>query len=287
MMNRSGLFRIWAATAVMVVLSAALHATAAGVPASAPASMPASQPASFTFIHAGDPQIGGWVPIKESQARFIELARQADERGVDFVLVAGDLVHVGKDAEQLAAFRKAMTYFKVPVKLVPGNHDDLATFRKLFGKDYYSFTKDNYEFICLNSNLMLEADAGGKTEPQAQWQWLDRTLHTAQQARREIIVLMHHPPAALGEGADRFGKLMKKYAVKIVLAGHVHITGELAVSGYNLYTVGGTATVFDQKGYGYRLFTVTGPKVEQAYVRMPAVPTKNPAASQPASAVAQ
>ena len=282
MISRRGLIHVLAATAVIIVSVFTIPAVAADTPTSAPS----SNAASFTFIHAGDPQIGGWVPIKESQARFIEVARQADERKVDFVLVAGDLVHMGTDAEQLAALKEAMTYFNVPVKLVPGNHDDLATFRKLFGKDYYSFTKDNWEFVCLNSNLMLQSDAPGKTDSQSQWQWLEETLQAAHQANREIIVLMHHPPAGLGEGAGRFSELMQKYGIKTILAGHVHTTGEQTVNGYNLYTVAGTATAFDQKGYGFRVFTVTGSKIEQAYVRMPAVPAKSRTTSQPATAPA-
>ena len=119
--------------------------------------------APFTFLQAGDPQIGGWTSIADTQGRFVELARIANRLQPAAVLVVGDLVNDGPHEKELAAFDEALTEFRVPVKLIPGNHDDIATYRRKYGPDHYSFTLNNCEFVCINSNLL----AGGPPTPSA------------------------------------------------------------------------------------------------------------------------
>lgn len=71
----------------------------------------------FTFIHAGDPQMGKIGTIQEVKGRFVQLARRANELHPAFVLIAGDLVDTGDNAAQLAARDEALREFRVPVKL--------------------------------------------------------------------------------------------------------------------------------------------------------------------------
>lgn len=231
---------------------------------------------AFTFIMAGDPQIGGWVSVEETKAHFIELARQANAMKPAFVLVVGDLVNDGPNEKELAAFEEALKEFRVPVKLIPGNHDNLATYRQRFGADYYHFDYDNCEFVCVNSCLMNGPGVSG--EAKAQWAWLEQTLADARaRGRAHIFLVMHHPPITIPLGEVRLERLIRKYGVDFVLAGHIHRTREEKHTQYRLYTVAGTGWAMDKNGLGYRVFSVSGPTVEQRYVRLSANSASAPA----------
>lgn len=265
----------------------------------------------FFFIHAGDPQVGmvtrlGLGSIEEDKGRFIQLAKRANELNCPFVLVAGDLVHFfyganpdkkyGTARENIAAFDEALQQFKVPVKLIPGNHEvhnlyQLNKYREKYGKDYYAFTYNNCDFICLNSvtletesrhvDKQVQKTAEYKREVERQWRWLEDTLKKSRtKGRNHIFILKHFPPfiekedegqtyhAMRPESRKRLLKLVREYDVKVIMVGHVHKTYELTTEDFVIYTVGGTSCVFDDKGFGYRIFKVYDDKVEQEYFRI-------------------
>lgn len=238
--------------------------------------------APFVFLQAGDPQIGGWTSIEDTKDRFVQFARVANRLGPAVVVVVGDLVNDGPHEKELAAFDEALAEFRVPVRLIPGNHDDIATYRRNYGRDHYSFTLNNCEFVCLNSNLMtgLWSGAEKRREADEQWQWLEETLHRCrQEGRTHIFVVMHHPPATLPAATPRLDALFRQYDVRVVLSGHIHRTEEVSYRGYTTFTVAGTGWAADRRGFGYRLFHVYEDRVEQEYIRLDAAP---PSATQPA-----
>ena len=86
------------------------------------------------FLHTADlhlgrafRSIGGELATKLAEARYqaVEtLARLADERGVGFVVVAGDLFDTAQPSGKvLAQALQAIGKIKVPVYAIPGNHD--------------------------------------------------------------------------------------------------------------------------------------------------------------------
>lgn len=227
---------------------------------------------SFVFIHAGDPQIGGWTNIADTQSRLIELAAVANAMQPAFVIMVGDLVNDGAHEQQLKALDEALARFHVPTRLMIGNHDDLAAFRSRYGKDFYSFAHCNCEFICLNSNYFdgLAPDAQKRRLAQEQLEWLEATMKQAvKNGKAHIIVAMHHPPALLPLYYVRLKALFDEYGVQVVLAGHIHKTTQDRFGKATVYTVGGTAWVADKpNGYGYRVFRVRHGRIEQEYVRL-------------------
>src|SRR5262249_28611294 len=54
----------------------------------------------------------------------------------DVVLATGDLAHAGA-VEEYAMLREFLAELEMPIYLVPGNHDDRANFRKVFGDSDY------------------------------------------------------------------------------------------------------------------------------------------------------
>jgi 3',5'-cyclic-AMP phosphodiesterase len=222
----------------------------------------------FVFLHASDTHIGGMGDLAQSRDRLIRLARQANELKPDFVLATGDLVNDGDAPAQWATLEEALREFRMPVKLLPGNHDDLAAFRARFGPGYYRFTYRNCDFLCLDSTALRRATT--------QWVWLEHELLESRRwGRRHVFIAMHEPPQDLPV-RDDLERLIRDYGVKVVLAGHLHRTVELAGDGYTTYVVSGNSYPRDQSGLCYRLFRVGEDGITQRVVRSEAGPESAP-----------
>jgi len=243
----------------------------------------------FIFIHASDPHMG---LTTGANRRFAELARQVNTLKPAFVLVAGDMTH-GLTERKMTTLEAALKQFKVPVRFVPGNHDvrdheRLQTWRRRYGKDYYVFTHNNCDFICLNSmtlsrdsRFFKNRDDRFQAEVKAQWAWLEKTLASSKAARRDhVFILLHVPPFVKSQGErhkytnmpaaarKRLLTLAHKFGVHVLLAGHVHKTKEIRTGDLTIYTVGGTYRPIDLRSYGYRVFEVSKDTVTQRYVRL-------------------
>ncbi len=253
--------------------------------------------APFTFVQAGDPQMGFGPDLDHDKTMFVRLGERAKSLGASFVLVCGDLVHKGQAAEW-QVFNEALGTFEVPTKLVPGNHDlsdvdTLVRYRRDYGRDYYCFAYNNCAFIGLNAMTLIAAPVGGKTEsPQnarwleesrRQWRWLEQTLSRANQARRtHVILFMHHPPFASKEDEkdayhnwpsktrNRLLALVRQYGVRMLLCGHTHrtFTVQPADKTFTIYSLAGTSKAFDNNGFGLRVFHVTKDGVEARVIRL-------------------
>jgi 3',5'-cyclic AMP phosphodiesterase CpdA len=222
----------------------------------------------FVFIHASDSHFGVGEASQPIRDRFGELARQANELRPAFVIVTGDLVNDGNNPEELAAMDEALKAFRVPVRLLPGNHDDLAAYRAHFGPAYYRFTVNNCEFVCLDSTGLAMA-----TE---QWLWLEDTLLDARRrGRTHIFLAMHEPPTTVSY-KDRLERLIRDYGVHVVLAGHLHRTVEIASEGYTTYVAPSTSYNRDRSPTGYRVFKVFEDHVEQEVVSVGDAVTTGP-----------
>jgi 3',5'-cyclic-AMP phosphodiesterase len=163
---------------------------------------------------------------------------------VDAVLVSGDLTDDGGSADYELA-RELLERFRVPVHVLPGNHDDRAVLRATFGlpgdgADPIDYAVDVGDLrLVLLDSIVPGQDPGG-FEPH-QLEWLDATL--AAQPERPTILAMHHSPLAtgirewdeinldraeieaLGEVVGRHGQL------RAILAGHLHRIAASSLAG--------------------------------------------------------
>jgi len=264
---------------------------------------------AYIFYHFGDPQIGfgldGW---EMDVSRFSQAATLAVSGAAKRVGIAGDLVNSFNNQTQLNGFSSVWpSQFKgVPVDLVPGNHDinsetDNATemitmlndYRARYGLDYHISNdtdgKVNIALIGIDSEVLISNWTELSDERTKQWSWLNTTLKSIKNGTA-IFLLMHHPPFIttenetesywnwpMGPRQEILG-LVRQYGIHHLLCGHTHTT-TVVVSGdkaFTIYTVGGTARVFDDQGYGYRVFNVTSStqapdySVSSQYVKLPA-----------------
>jgi serine/threonine-protein phosphatase CPPED1 len=215
----------------------------------------------FVFIHAADPELGK-PDVKSTAERFALLAQRANALGADFVVVAGDLMHDPTD-EQLKAFQDCLAQFKVPVKLVPGNHDDPKLFEKNFGPRRYVFTHNNCDFVCLDSNDFLSHTDPADPKGKELLTWLANALADSErQKRTHTFVVMHHPIADQAPLEDA----LAGHRIAAVLCGHLHMTREIPGKGFTIYVATSTSRFRDDKGLGYRVFTVYEDRIEQEAV---------------------
>ncbi len=249
----------------------------------------------FYFIFTGDPHVGF---SKGTNRRFERQLRQINRLKPAFALIPGDMTH-GLKEKMTDALDSALEKFEVPVRFVPGNHDirdhkTLQTWRRKYGKDYYVFTHNNCDFICLNSitfstdtRYFKNKDEQFSAEVAEQWRWLEKTLaHSRHQKRTHVFILLHIPPYTKTEderhkltnmhptARKRLLTLARKYRVRVILAGHTHITRECNTGDFTIYTVGGTFRPVDLRGYGYRIFKVQADWIAQKYVRLDKPPKK-------------
>ncbi|MBR2816683.1 MAG: metallophosphoesterase [Reyranella sp.] len=166
-----------------------------------------------------------------------------------FVFHLGDIVHpvpsVPTFGDAVARFKEISSPLRVPLHVLPGNHDVgdkkidwmpadqicdsyLETYRKAFGRDYYSFDEGNLRFVAINS-LLLNA---GLEDERRQREWLEEQIGSAEGKR--VFLFMHYPPYV--HTPDERGSYdnidepargwllqqIRRPNVEAVFAGHVH-----------------------------------------------------------------
>ena len=155
-----------------------------------------------------------------------QMARHKEK--MDFLAIAGDLSDEAK-AEQLAAVRDIFAVLKIPVHVVPGNHDfakdqSRKAYDELFPKQLnYVFNHSGWQFIALDTtegtkyqNTIIAADT---------LKWLDRHLPKLDK-KKPLVIVTHFP---LGNGvrmrpknADDLLKRFLDYNLRAVYSGHFH-----------------------------------------------------------------
>ncbi len=155
----------------------------------------------------------------------------------DLLMLSGDLVDRGSVPEY-RRLRALLAEVRIPLRLMPGNHDRRAPMREVFadhdylgsdGRMFYHRDLRGLRVIALDS--LVEGSEGGDLDA-AQLQWLDRLLHGSPQM--PALVLLHHPPVATGfsrmdrisvaaGSAEALGGILAAHPqVRAVLCGHVH-----------------------------------------------------------------
>ncbi len=166
-----------------------------------------------------------------------------------FVMHLGDIVHpvpsLPSFAQAVAQFKDIAAPLKVPLHVLPGNHDVgdktvewmpadqvcdayLDIYREAFGPDYYAFDHGPVRFVAINS-LLLNSGLDGEIK---QREWLERQI--AECEGRRVYLFMHYPPFIHSENErgsyDNIDEparswllsQMRRPQIEAVFAGHVH-----------------------------------------------------------------
>lgn len=212
----------------------------------------------ITDIHltSGGPQPGGVDPAAALAAALDEIAGAAIPLAA--VLLTGDLVDAG-DAASYARLRGIVTPFArrlgVPVLYAAGNHDDRAALREhLLGEAPSTEPFDHVTRLGGLRIIVLDSSVPGAAYGQlrpAQLAWLAAEL--AIPAPEGTVLALHHPPlpspsrlARSIELWDRaaLGRVIAGTDVRVVLAGHTHVTSAGTLAGVPVWTGGSTSSTW-------------------------------------------
>jgi 3',5'-cyclic-AMP phosphodiesterase len=185
----------------------------------------------------------------------------------DAVVVTGDLVDHGEPAEY-AHLRQLLAPLRMPVFVIPGNHDAREPLREAFRDGGYlpaegclQYTVEDYPLRLVALDTVIPGRHDGELCAE-RLGWLDAQL--AAQPARPTAILMHHPPFATGiTYMDNFGlgnaaglaEIVGRHPhVERILCGHLHRAIDRRFAG----TVAGTAP---STAHQIRLNLVPDPRV--------------------------
>ena len=167
-----------------------------------------------------------------------------DNVAPDFMLHLGDLV-VYRNIEHMYWMMDELDdkLKGVPMYLVPGNHDikkkkgvDKSMYQRVFGPTYYWFGHGDTLFIGLDSSTERIDDD--------QWAFFEQVMQHVRPGFRHVILFTHVPPVVpekyhhhvlTTETIDQMAKMLKKYPVDAIFAGHVHYYSEQSFQGVPVY----------------------------------------------------
>lgn len=221
----------------------------------------------------------GTVDIQQSYSIMEKGIQKLKNYHPDVAIHTGDMLEstMGPDQIQMD-YNLAANYLSelgVPWYLTMGDHDVNPTgykpnspdrsreqlFQSLYSQKnpeianhlYYSFDAKSYHFISLYSLEHLHTDPRWGNVflseiSDSQYNWLKADLDL-NKYKTAIIVFLHQPMWYNWSGWSRVHKLLRKYPVVAVIAGHFHYNqGEGMIDGIHYLTVGATGATIKEAG---------------------------------------
>lgn len=162
----------------------------------------------------------------------------------DVVVISGDVTECGRPEEYRMAAQMFQRYLRMPVYVVPGNHDRRDNFREGLGHmpgvlsdpEFVQYVVEDYPLRLVMLDSVVAGAGYGLLCPK-RIDFLERTLAAAPE--KPTLLVLHHPPMLSGsEGMDKIhlrntaelGALLERHRqVERILTGHHHraIVGRL------------------------------------------------------------
>lgn len=193
----------------------------------------------------------------------------------DLCAITGDLTEKGGIAAY-EMLKERLARFPIETHLIPGNHDDRASYRTVFGGSGYvqhAVRREGAHLLFLDTLKGPPSSAGLYDAPRRAW--LTAQLGKAQGA--PVYLFMHHPPFDIGhslmdmiklEDAEGFAALLRGHDIRHIFFGHAHRTisgmwngigfSALPSLNHQLPLVGGAVdTVYSDEPPMYAVVTIT------------------------------
>lgn len=251
------------------------------------------------FLQMSDPQFGMYTENKDfaqETANFEFAIATANRLKPKFVIVTGDLVNKAGDASQIAEFHRVADKLATGIDLhvVPGNHDvgntptpeSLATYRRNFGPDYYTFSLPDFEGIVVDSSLIQHPD-GAPDEAAKQEKWLESELAKARESGVKWVVVFQHIPFFVQKPDEpddyfnipqavraRYLDLLKRSGVRYVFAGHLHRNGAGASGDLHMITTGPVGKPLGTGRSGMRAVRINSTGLKEEYFGFADIPNQ-------------
>jgi len=239
----------------------------------------------FQFVQLTDPQMGMISKNQNCDAEnklFQQAVNEVNKLKPDFVVITGDFVNNRTDSNQIKSFQKikAMIDKRIPVYLIPGNHDvgqkptdeTMSFYFKNYETDRFSLTHKGYKFIGINSGLINS----GLEQENAQLEWLKKEL----KGKKPKIIFTHHPffIADINE-KDKYEnipfakrmeymELFKAHGVRKIFAGHYHNNALATYENIEMITTSAVGKPLGKAKSGFRIVSVSKNSIEHKYVEL-------------------
>lgn len=210
-----------------------------------------------------------------------------------FVVVTGDLVNKPGDAAQIAEYQRILgTVDKaIPVYSIAGNHDveneptpaSIAAYRKIFGRDYFTFRHGSLLGVVLNSSI-IHSPQNSPNELKEQDAWLRAELERAKTSgTRHVVVFQHHPWfLERADEADQYFNiplarrtpmldLFRNNGIRYLVSGHLHRSTEATDAGVSSIVTGPVGRPLGGQS-GFRVFVVTDTEIMSRYIGLGEMP---------------
>ena len=190
-----------------------------------------AETAPFRFAWLSDTHVG--APTGEQDLR--DAVRDINSlTGLSFVVHSGDVTEFGS-REQLRLAKELLDGIRIPVHVVPGNHDTkwsesgATDFLRLWPDDRFVFEYGGFRFIGMHQGPLMKM-GDGYWAPQ-DVRWLEETLQKLPDKNQPIIFITHYP--IRDEIANWYVvlDLLKKYNTQVILCGHGHANHDLVFEG--------------------------------------------------------
>jgi len=191
-------------------------------------------------------------------------------KGVDFVIIAGDITEFGSDKEILLA-KSIIDKLTVPYYIVAGNHDSkwsesgCNTFARVFGYEHFNFDFDGVQFIGCNSGPNMRMAPA--LVPRESIIWLD-SLTKALPQEKPVIFVNHYPLDDAMLNYQSVLDMLGRTNIQVALCGHGHndrvlnypyipgvmgrsnLRGGKVGAGYNIVTIADGKITFQERVNG-------------------------------------
>lgn len=171
----------------------------------------------------------GRQPLQQLR-RGLELASSGVCGVIDLLVLSGDLCH-DESWQGYCRLRDLLQELGLPAALLPGNHDHPIRLRAALGRHGPIAPAlvpcGTFDLLLLDSHL-AGSDAGQLGVIQLRWV----QAQLARRAPRPLLVVVHHPPLAIGDplldtmalrdGAELLELLRPEPDLRAVLFGHIH-----------------------------------------------------------------
>lgn len=244
-------------------------------------------------VQYGDCDTHGNRYYRNSLRKLEDCITELNHQNVHFVVTLGDLVD--RNPADLRPVTHCLKKSKAKVYNTTGNHDykGITNNKKLFRQlnmpsEYYSFKKENWWFVFLNTNEIASySNIGGSAKEKElvmmqnrikarkrsnnqnwnggisiqQLEWLGKLLQSAQKKGENVLIFSHHPlyPATAFSALNdqEILDMLSAYScVKCVISGHHHEGAFAYYREIPCITTEGMIETQDENAYG--IVEITG-----------------------------
>jgi 3',5'-cyclic AMP phosphodiesterase CpdA len=205
----------------------------------------------FLIAQISDTHLAGWeqrtfgtAPMGANLTRCVNHINNLIPQP-NLVLVTGDLTNSGL-LEETKRVAEILKQLQPPFYIVPGNHDDRDTLRKLFSPTHCPTEDDVFLHYVIEGHPLrlialdsIRPNAPGGEICASRAAWLEARL--AESPQSPTVLFLHHPPLRMGLietdldgflGVERLEEILRQHPNIIrILAGHIHLASLAAWHG--------------------------------------------------------